>query len=322
MYAVAGEVVAAASGMPWAEFVRTRIFEPLGMRATVPTLGALDGQPNVATPHMELRDTIRAVTNRPVDAVAPAGSVWSSVGDMALWMRFMLDSARVAGKRLLSPESFREIMSPQVIAPLDMYETTSLIRPHFFTYGLGWFLHDYAGEAVAMHTGSIDGMSALIGLLPDRRVGVYVLANLDHAELRHALMYRVFDLYSGRAPRDWSVELLALYGQQRAQSVTARQQVEQRRTPNTQPSVPLERFAATYTHPTYGDAVVSMREGALHFAFGNRTAALTHWHYDTFQAHWNDARMQPSLIVFAPDGSGGVSSIRASGITFQRTRSR
>ena len=322
MYAVAGEVVAAASGMPWTEFVRTRIFEPLGMRATVPTLGTLAGAPNVAAPHMELRDTIRTVTNRPVDAVAPAGSVWSSVGDMAQWTRFMLDSARVGGKRLLSEETYREIMSPQVIAPLEIYETTSLVRPRFFTYGLGWFLHDYAGEAVAMHTGSIDGMSALIGLLPDRRLGVYVLANLDHAELRHALMYRVFDLYAGRAPRDWSAELLTLYGQQRAQSVAARQQMEQRRTPNTQPSVPLERFAAKYTHPTYGDAVVSMQEGALHFAFGNRAAALTHWHYDTFQAHWNDQRMQPSLIVFAPDGSGGVSSVRASGITFQRSPSR
>ena len=35
MYAVAGEVVAAASGMPWADFVRTRIFEPLGMRDSI-----------------------------------------------------------------------------------------------------------------------------------------------------------------------------------------------------------------------------------------------------------------------------------------------
>ena len=59
-----------------------------------------------------------------------------------------------------------------------------------------------------MHTGSIDGMSAIIGLLPDRRVGVYVLANLDHAELRHALMYKVFDLYTGKPERDWSADLL------------------------------------------------------------------------------------------------------------------
>ena len=319
MYAVAGEVVAAVSGVPWADFVRTRIFEPLGMKATAATRGALEGHPNVAAPHMSIRDTIRAVTNRSVDAVAAAGAVWSSVGDMALWTRFVLDSARVHGRRLLSAASYREILSPQVIAPLDMYATTPLIRPRFFTYGFGWFLHDYEGEAVAMHTGSIDGMSALIGLLPDRRIGVYVLANLDHAELRHALMYRVFDLYSGKAPRDWSAELLALYGRLRAQTVAAREQQEQRRVRDTQPSLPLERFAGTYTHPTYGNAVVAMRAGALRFAFGTRAAALTHWQYDTFQAHWEDVRMSPSLIVFATDGSGGVSSVRAFGITFNRT---
>lgn len=319
MYAVAGDVIAAASGMPWAQFLRTRIFEPLGMRATEATLGALEGQPNVATPHMELTDTIRPVANRPVDAVGPAGSVWSSVGDMAKWARFILDSGRVGGKRLLSEASFREVLSPQVVAPREMYSTMALVRPHFFTYGLGWFLHDYQGEAVAMHTGSIDGMSALIGLIPDRRLGVYVLANLDHAELRHALMYRVFDLYRGSAPRDWSKELLALYSGLERQADSARRDQIQRRVADTRPSLPLDRYAGTYTNQTYGNVVVSIRQGALHFAFGRgRAGGLTHWHYDTFQAKWDDVRRDPSLVVFAPDGAGGVSSVRAFGITFTR----
>ena len=319
MYAVAGDVIAAASGMPWAQFLRTRIFEPLGMKATEATLAALDGQSNIATPHGEIADTIRPITNRPVDAVGPAGSVWSSVGDMAKWARFILDSGRVGGKRLLSEATFRELLSPQVIAPREIYSTMPLVRPHFFTYGLGWFLHDYQGEAVAMHTGSIDGMSALIGLIPDRRLGVYVLANLDHAELRHALMYRVFDMYSGNAPRDWSKELLALYSGLERQADSARRDQIQRRVADTRPSLPLDRYAGTYTSQTYGNAVVSVRNDALHFAFGRgRVGALTHWHYDTFQAKWDDVRMDPSFVVFAPDGAGGVSSVRAFGITFTR----
>jgi CubicO group peptidase (beta-lactamase class C family) len=319
MYAVAGDVIAAASGMPWAQFLRTRIFEPLGMKATEPTLAALDGQSNIATPHGEIADTIRPITNRPVDAVGPAGSVWSSVGDMAKWARFILDSGRVGGKRLLSDATFRELLSPQVVAPREMYSTMTLVRPHFFTYGLGWFLHDYQGQAVAMHTGSIDGMSALIGLIPDRRLGVYVLANLDHAELRHALMYRVFDMYSGNAARDWSKELFALYSGLERQADSARRDQIQRRVADTRPSLPLDRYAGTYTNQTYGNAVVSVRNGVLHFAFGRgRAGTLTHWHYDTFQAKWDDVRRDPSLIVFAPDGAGGVSSVRAFGITFTR----
>ena len=319
MYAVAGEVVAAASGMSWAEFLRRRIFEPLGMNATEATLAAVSGKPNVATPHAEIRDTIRPITNRSVDGVAAAGSVWSSVGDMAKWSRFILDSARAGGRRLLSPASYREILWPQVIAPTDMYPTMTVVRPHFFTYGLGWFLHDYAGQAVAMHTGSIDGMSALIGLLPDRKVGVYVLANLDHAELRHALMYRVFDMYAGNPARDWSAELHKLYGALEAQARAAQRQQEQRRALDTKPSVPLDRYAGTFAHPTYGNAVVTLRDGALHFSFSRgRSGPLSHWQYDTFQARWADERMSPSLVVFDPDGAGGISGVRAFGITFSR----
>jgi CubicO group peptidase (beta-lactamase class C family) len=321
MYAVAGQVIAAASGMSWAEFLRTRIFQPLGMNATEATLGALQGKPNVALPHAEIRDTIRPVANRPVDAVAAAGSVWSSVGDMAKWMRFVLDSGRVGGQRLLGAASYREIMSPQVVAPTEMYPALSVVKPHFFTYGLGWFLQDYAGQAVAMHTGSIDGMSALIGLIPDRRVGVYVLANLDHAELRHALMYRVFDSFSGNPPRDWSTELHALFDRLEAQAAAAQKAQAQRRAANTQPTLPLDRYAGTYTNATYGSATVSVVAGKLHFAFGRGTASpLTHWQYDTFQAQWTDERMSPSLVVFTTDGSGGVSSVRASGITFSRAQ--
>jgi CubicO group peptidase (beta-lactamase class C family) len=323
MYAVAGDVIAAASGMSWAAFLRTRIFAPLGMTATEPTLAGLAGQTNIATPHMEIRDTIRVVKNRSVDAVAPAGAVWSSVGDMAKWARFILDSGRVGGKRLLTAATYREIMSPQVVAPTSMYTTMQLVRPHFFTYGLGWFLHDYQGEAVAMHTGSIDGMSAIIGLIPDRRIGVYVLANLDHAELRHALMYHVFDLGRGKSGRDWSRDLLALYARLDAQADSTRRQQQQRRATDTRPSLPLDRYAGIYGSPTYGDATVTVRDGALHFAFGSgRRGRLTHWQYDTFEAQWEDTRMTPSLVVFAPDGSGGVTSVRAFGITFPRARAR
>ena len=271
MYAVAGDVVQAASGMPWQQFVRTRIFGPLGMTATEPTLAAVTGQPNVASPHGEIGDTLRVIANRPVDPVESAGSVWSSVGDMAKWMRFVLDSGRVGGKRLLSERSFRELLTPQTIADRAIYPTIAVLRPHFFTYGFGWFLHDYQGQAVAMHTGSIDGMSALIGLIPDRRLGIYVLANADHAELRHALMLTAFDRFAGTAStpaRDWSAELLKLYGAQRARARAAEREREARRAADTHPSLPLARYAGTYSDPTFGDVTVTESGGALRLRFG------------------------------------------------------
>jgi len=330
MYAVAGDIVAAASGMPWATFLRTRIWSPLGMNETEPTLAAVTNGADVATPHSAVHDTVRVVPNRAVDAVQAAGSVWSSVSDMARWTRFLLDSGRVGGRRLLQPATFREIFTPQTIAPPATYPATALAHPHFFTYGFGWFLEDYRGEPVAMHTGSIDGMSALIGLLPERRVGVYVLANLDHAELRHALMYRVFDAYIGAsngasngagtvASRDWSTELRAFFGKQEADARAAARQAEQRRATGTHPSLALDRYAGSYADSTFGTVVVTTTGAGLHLTYGGRRAGdLAPWQYDTFRARWANPLQEPSLVVFQPDGAGGVASVRVFGVSFGR----
>lgn len=269
MYAVAGDVVEAASGMPWETFLRTRLFTPLGMTSTEPTLAGVSGQINVASPHDVIDDTLRVITNRTVDPVKAAGSVWSSVADMAKWMRFILDSGRVGGRRLLSDSTYAELLSPHAIADAAIYPTTSLVRPHFFTYGLGWFLHDYDGQAVAMHTGSIDGMSAIIGLIPDRRLGMYLLANVDNAELRHALMYQVFDLFSGRPPRDWSAEILEFYRERREKGRAEARAQEKSRVARTRPSLPLERYTGTYSNPTFGDVIITAPRGALHLEFGS-----------------------------------------------------
>src|SRR5262252_1566520 len=211
MYALSGTIVERASGMSWEAFIRSRIFGPLGMNETEALVSEIAGKPNVATPHAPSGDTGIVVPIRSTDAIAPAGSVWSSVSDMSKWMRFILDSGRVGSKRLLTPATFTELVTPQIRATMALYPALTLSRPHGFSYGLGWFIQDYQGEVVWMHTGSIDGMSAIIGLLPDRRTGVYVLANTDHAELRHALLYEAFDLWAGNPPRDWSKELFALF---------------------------------------------------------------------------------------------------------------
>jgi CubicO group peptidase (beta-lactamase class C family) len=305
-YALAGEVMRAAGGLSWGEFVERRILQPLGMTETVVTLAGTRGRPNVSTPHLEINDTIRVIENRSVDPVAPAGSIWSSVHDMARWMRFVLDSGRVGGQRLIREETFVDWLSPQVVIPRgSFYPTTRLARPHQINYALGWFLHDYNGLSVAMHTGSIDGQIAIIGLVPDLRLGVYVLANLDHAELRHALMYRVFDMYHGGGTRDWSADLRSLYGGLEQRGRDAEAAFRAARVPGTRPSVALEKYVGTYLDSLYGTVRVTLQGGRLHAAFGRGfTGPLEHWHHDTFLARWEDSRTDPSPLTFALDVNG------------------
>ena len=322
MYALAGDIVRAVSGMSWDAFLESRIFGPLGMKATVTRLSGIAGQANVATPHGYVNDTLRVVENRSVDPVAPAGSVWSSVNDMSRWMRFVLDSGRVNGKRLVSEATFKQWLSPQTVADPGTYPALSLSRPHFFLYALGWFLQDYNGQAVVMHTGSINGMSALIGLIPDKKLGVYVLANADHVELRHALMYEVFDRFGGAAgpkKRDWSADLLAMFNAQSAQAAEAQKQALARRVAGTKPSLPAASYVGTYRNPTYGDAVVTANGETLHVRYREAYEGdLSHWQYETFRARWTNRGNGEGTLTFRPDGAGRILALQFLGNTFTR----
>jgi hypothetical protein len=239
---------------------------------------------------------------------------------MAKWMRFLLDSGRVHGTRLVSERSFRELFKPQVVGPPGgFYPTSRIIKPHWETYGFGFFEEDYRGKFVAYHTGSLAGRTAIIGLIPDERMGVYVLGNVDHAEFRHALMYKTFDLFAGTAEtptRDWSAEFLKLYGDADKNAQAARTARDAMRVMGTRPSLSLEKYAGTYGHPAWGDLVVSMDTGGLRVAIGpgaDNTGPLEHWNYDTFRATLGDGRGGRNMLTFQLDPAGNVASVMLDG---------
>jgi CubicO group peptidase (beta-lactamase class C family) len=320
MYAIAGEVIAAASGMSWSDFLRSRIFQPLGMTRTVATLAEAARSTNVAVPHDIVNDSLMAIRNRFVDPVAPAGSVWSSVADMAKWMRFLLDSGRFEGKTLLKPASFAEMVKPQVtVPPGQFYPTARLTRPHWMTYGLGFFQQDYNGRKIDYHTGSIDGMVALIGLMLDHRLGVYVLSNRDHVEARHALMLKTFDLFTGAPARDWSTELRALYDSASSQGVAAQRAADARRIPNTKPSLRLEQYVGTYSDSLYGTRKVTLENGVLRVRYSPTYAAtLEHWQYDSFRPRFDDSWRSAGPMTFVIGANGLPSRLESGTVAFRR----
>jgi CubicO group peptidase (beta-lactamase class C family) len=320
MYAAAGAVVEVVSGKSWDQMIRTRIFEPLGMTESITTAATLAQQPNVARPHDIIDGKMRAIENASVDGVAPAGSVWSSVNDMSKWMQMLLDGGKAGTRVILKPETVDELFKPQAMVTRDgFYPTARLTKPKWTTYGLGWFQQDYRGRAIDFHTGSIDGMVAIHGLLRSDRVGVYVLANRDHVELRHALMFNVFDRFIGGSDRDWSEDLLKLYTDLQAQATEARRKEESQRVTGTSPTLALTRYAGTYSDPLYGDLVVTLDGDHLSARYGTAfVGPLEHWHYDTFRAKWNAAWRGTALVTFVLDEKGQPTTLQAMGTRFTR----
>lgn len=319
MYAAAGEVVRAVSGRSFVDFLRERLFAPLAMQGTVALLDDLDGVPNVARPHFRVDGEIVEIENASVDVVAAAGSVWSSVSDMARWIALLLSEGTVGEQALLEPSTVEALFTPTVIVPrATFYPTAELTRPQWTTYGLGWFQADYRGRKIDFHTGSIDGMVAIVGLDRAAELGIVVLANLDHAELRHALMYRVLDLFSDAPARDWSGELRAFYDARRERAEAARTARETTRVDGTQPRLALARYAGRYEDPLYGVVDIEHRDGRLHARYGRLEGPAEHWHYDTFRIRWSTAWRGSSLFTFRLDARGEPTRLDLGGAELTR----
>ncbi len=321
-YGAAGAVVAAVSGMPWERFIETRIFQPLGMTNSVTTLAGTKGRPNVASPHDRVNGTVRVINNAAVDAVAAAGSVWASIDDMTKWMNFVLDSAKVGGKRLLKPGTWAELFAPQtIIRPSSFYPTAALTKPNWITYGLGWFQTDYQGRPLQLHTGSIDGMIAIVGLVREANMGVFVLGNLDHVEVRHPLLYRAVDTWVGNPLRDWSAEMLPIFNDAAARGDSARARFERQRIQGTKPSLALDAYTGVYRDSLAGQVDVTLENGVLVLKQGSQLrSVLSHWHLDTFRAKPDLEWRGEQTVNFAIGASGRVEAVALGGRRFGRAR--
>jgi CubicO group peptidase (beta-lactamase class C family) len=313
MYLAAGKVLEKVSGKTWTSFLQERIYQPLGMKDSYPTFAMVKGKLNKADAHVKYEDEIIKINQLVADEIGPAGSMWASIDDMSKWVKFLLDKGQVNGDTLISAQNFNELFKPQQIVPAAaFYPTQMLTQPHWTTYGFGWFQHDYRGKMVQFHTGSLPGMVAIIGMIPEKNIGVYVMANLDHVELRHAIMYTTFDLFmDGRITTDWSKDLKELYDK----LGNANEPQEPKRVNDTKPSI--QNIAGVYQNNIFGRVEITGDGSNLHFNLNNTVKGnLEWWHYDTYQVSFDEKWYPKSMVSFRMDTAGEISYLEIFGRQF------
>jgi len=318
-YSAAGRIIERIVGKTWAEAIKERLFIPLGMTRTAPKRGYITDA-NLTKPHYAINDTIKVIEYGADSEVGSAGAVWSSADDISKWVICMLDSSKYNGGRLLKPQTWTEIFTPQTFFPEDEYPTMQLLKPNWRTYGLGWYQHDYKGKKVNFHTGSLSGLTAITGQLPDEKLGVFIFGNFDHAEVRHALMYKAFDWFALGGTRDWSAEFKTLYSKLREDGKKAQKRFDDRRVLNTSPSLPLVQYAGTYTSPLYGKAEISVVGNQLAINVNENTLQVTlpHWHYDTFYGPYQKAWYGKAIAQFSLGALGKVDTLVFDGMDFKK----
>ena len=152
LYGVAQLLIEELSGQTYAQFLQSRILDPLAMDETRFNSDALQPGDNVATGYSKADfKTLVPAPRMAWDNVSAAGGLYSSIHDMGKWLRMQLNDGVVAtgadtGKRLFSGKRQHAMWS--VVTPIPVGEPPvpelAAATPDFAGYGEGWFLSDSA----------------------------------------------------------------------------------------------------------------------------------------------------------------------------------
>ncbi len=157
------------SGVPFAEHMQHALLQPLGMHNSSFDLSA-------ETSPLQARGYVDGQASDPVQIRdVPAGALSSNVLDLARFIQFTLGDGTLDGQRVLARKYLGAMLQPQYPGkPLDFGQ-------HF---GLGWMLSGIdlpQAGTVAWHNGSTKAFVSQMVILPEKKLGVVVLANANSA---------------------------------------------------------------------------------------------------------------------------------------------
>jgi len=182
-YCVLAMVVERASGKPFGQFLRERIFDPLQMTTTIAYEKGKNEVTNRAYGHTPVGGVFRETDQSSTSATLGDGGVYTSLADLVRW------DAAVREHTLLNERE----MQPALVAARPTADPAEE-NGHPVSYGFGWLLDPYKGHVRMWHYGETVGFRTSIQLFPKDHVTVVVLCNrADFSAPDLAL--KVADLY-------------------------------------------------------------------------------------------------------------------------------
>lgn len=195
MFATGGYVAALAAGYPYgelgpgyADLLRQRVFEPVGMSSATLDLEAVQANPNHASPHdFTLEAQVRPTHFHADPGLAPAGAVNANVLDLARFLITQLNQGlNQTGRRVASAQNLAETRQPQVEIAPDFY------------YGMGWFVEETEGVTLIWHDGDVLGFKSLLVMVPAAKVGLALQTNRTISfGFAHSVRYHLLEALYG-----------------------------------------------------------------------------------------------------------------------------
>lgn len=280
MYTLAGVLGERVTGKNWATNLATLIFNPLGMKNTYADVTIANKQDNFSLGYA-VEDTMPAeVLPEEITTRAPAGSIYSSVNDMAKWVNLWMNEGKYKNRQILPAAYITAAISPQqIVGGGPVARNTQ--EAHFMNYGYGWFNRDYKGYYKVEHSGGTSGYTSNVAFFPIENIGLVVLTNQTGSSLAYAITDLIIDELLMIEPTNDTLDIrftnTNVIGPATTKTVINTKQ---------KPTHDLVDLVGKYTHPGYGEITISLKEETLLAEFPFTTFRLEHQRDNVFFEHF------------------------------------
>lgn len=324
LYYVAGEITKRVSGMPWEQFIQTRIMKPLQMNTSYASITQIEDTTNVAAPHSTTNTENGEIKSFELFGEmvnGAAGGILSNAEDMSKWLLMQLHNGKYGDR--LEAELFTEARQNEmwkIHTVLDA-DPNPRYNSHFAGYGLGWFLTDLKGNLSVSHTGGLPGMLSKVSMIPDLNLGIVILTNTENGggALFTAVNNTIVDSYLGLDTVDYVEKYTALIerSSQSTDSITETvwKQVEAAKNTKIDPKT----YTGIYKDNWFGKIEVFLKQEQLWFK-SYRSPKLNgpmHFYNDhTFAIQWEYQDMNcDAFATFSLDENNKAQQIKMKGIS-------
>ena len=309
MFAAVGQIIEIKSGKKWEDFVRERIFTPLGMGTTCYTIADMLKQPDFGVPFREKRDSFELYKipyYEDTEGVAPAGAIISNIDELSHWLMALMNQGKYNGKQVLPANVLKATLQPAIALPNAAGEALGYWEILNSAYGMGRQTASYRGKLLTFHGGDLPGFHSQISFMPNDKIGVIVLVQTDHsAPLYNIISYNVYERLLGMDQTPWSPRQLQQRLANKKAATESRTKAGADRVPNTKPSHALGDYVAEYENPAYGILKIGQQGDQLQFGFHDFHFPMSHFHYDRFDTP-DDEQYGKFSVNFRTNPQGDV----------------
>jgi CubicO group peptidase (beta-lactamase class C family) len=307
-FLTAGEIIPKATGKQWEDFIREKIFTPLGMTGTLALSRDLPNAANKSAPHTLAEGRLEKIPYCEIDNLASAGSISSSVNDMSKWVLMQLNNGKYNNQQIIPQSVIEETRKPNSI----IGEGNFLYNEgHFSLYGLGLVLEEYQGRKIVSHDGGVNGFVSSVTMLPEEKLGIIVLTNTDQNDLFEALKWEIMDAYLKLPYRNYSKVFLNFYNNHKKEEEKQDKILRDSAALHLKTSLPLNAYTGNYSNEVYGNMAVVLEKNELRMKFShhpNMYARLESLGGNRFYASFTDPEFSKAVFPFAVE-NGKVNSV-------------